>query len=1037
MSKRRWARAACSFLVLATTLLTTTSVWGDSTTGRPVKHYDSPTRIVDGTPRTVTVSPEQEAALRAHVVRYRPDHPLLARNHKRPAGDGSARGRELSSTPGLESAPLQRPGFPDLYHSTAKGDEGPQRSLTSVLDEAGMLVDAGGDDVEVASTENTAPLLAITSGGEYLLAVRNVSSVAVYKSSDGGESWTLWSTFSDASGLLFGAAMTIGEGTNNRIFLAYTNTTGDDQVHVAYADFTVASPTWVVVTALANAGVDHGKFGRLSIDTDYENFTSYYVYVAALGDDGNGDDIWFARSTDRGGSYAPGYRVLDSATSSYDSFDSPYIAFGAGNYVHLGANADYTTTGTVTDVIHARALGWAGSGLASWEAPTVISAGTVSADHLLGSLGADTNFGTVVFAMTNFDGSPFRDWVSVSTNYGTAFGGLVESGLDNSPGKIVFSTSGDIVMAGVEVGEYWPPFNQVQLVRSTLAAPTTFTAPATYTRTIWDAGTLPRVYGLALDPTRGEQPAIAWTASVDPDYTVRFDAEWRRDPGYANTEVGFPLAVTGGGHTPPAIAEVDGDPEKEIVFATISGDVHVVNHDGTTVPGWPVNIGQIAFDTPVAVGDLIGNGNNTIAVGNGFGEVYAFNGDGAVLPGFPVQLDDTNFVHVSIGALGPPNRRYIVAMAGHDIKVLNYQGINMAPALGDFVNNAIGPAAIGDVDNDGEMEIVTSRNNWFHVLTRSGGVKSFRNVFGEQVTGPPALADLDSDGDLEIVIPSVDGSGSRMYVMNHDLTDYPGFPAVIASGASLTSASLANIISGGEPEIIFAERDGSGNVHMFRSDGTEPSWFPVNVGPSFIFTPPAIDIVHQFPSQIVTATRANVGYSYTNFGVDSPGWPRNLNGVIEETPAIGDIDNDGRNEVVMLGANELRVLDTGAAPHGSDVYSWRMFQNDAARTGCWNCEDVITAVGDAPSPRTDERLDVYPNPFNPTTNVSYQVAAEGKVRVALYDVKGRQVDVLVDGVVQPPGNYRVTYSPRLASGVYFLRMESASGAITRKIHLLK
>jgi hypothetical protein len=72
----------------------------------------------------------------------------------------------------------------------------------------------------------------------------------------------------------------------------------------------------------------------------------------------------------------------------------------------------------------------------------------------------------------------------------------------------------------------------------------------------------------------------------------------------------------------------------------------------------------------------------------------------------------------------------------------------------------------------------------------------------------------------------------------------------------------------------------------------------------------------------------------------------------------------------------------------------------------------------------------YPNPFNPTTAVSYQLpalsgvegSAASKTKIAVYDMLGREVAVLVDGV-QAPGEYTVTWDARgFASGVYVCRL---------------
>ena len=64
----------------------------------------------------------------------------------------------------------------------------------------------------------------------------------------------------------------------------------------------------------------------------------------------------------------------------------------------------------------------------------------------------------------------------------------------------------------------------------------------------------------------------------------------------------------------------------------------------------------------------------------------------------------------------------------------------------------------------------------------------------------------------------------------------------------------------------------------------------------------------------------------------------------------------------------------------------------------------------------------YPNPFNPWTTISYDIQKTSQVFITVYDVLGRQVETLVNGVKQP-GHYQVSFDgSRLPSGVYFYRI---------------
>ncbi len=79
----------------------------------------------------------------------------------------------------------------------------------------------------------------------------------------------------------------------------------------------------------------------------------------------------------------------------------------------------------------------------------------------------------------------------------------------------------------------------------------------------------------------------------------------------------------------------------------------------------------------------------------------------------------------------------------------------------------------------------------------------------------------------------------------------------------------------------------------------------------------------------------------------------------------------------------------------------------------------------------------YPNPFNPETTIGYRIARPGRIKMTVYDLKGRQVDVLVDGWMNA-GEYTQVFSEKnLASGVYFVQLQNENMNLIRKITLMK
>ncbi len=84
----------------------------------------------------------------------------------------------------------------------------------------------------------------------------------------------------------------------------------------------------------------------------------------------------------------------------------------------------------------------------------------------------------------------------------------------------------------------------------------------------------------------------------------------------------------------------------------------------------------------------------------------------------------------------------------------------------------------------------------------------------------------------------------------------------------------------------------------------------------------------------------------------------------------------------------------------------------------------------------------FPNPFNPSTTIRYSVPARSHVRLGVYDVTGREVAVLHNGV-RASGSHELSWDGTdgggrpLSTGVYFLRLDAGGGTKTSKIMLVK
>ncbi|MCB0729205.1 MAG: T9SS type A sorting domain-containing protein, partial [Ignavibacteriae bacterium] len=79
----------------------------------------------------------------------------------------------------------------------------------------------------------------------------------------------------------------------------------------------------------------------------------------------------------------------------------------------------------------------------------------------------------------------------------------------------------------------------------------------------------------------------------------------------------------------------------------------------------------------------------------------------------------------------------------------------------------------------------------------------------------------------------------------------------------------------------------------------------------------------------------------------------------------------------------------------------------------------------------------YPNPFNPSTTFNYEIPADGKVSLKVFDISGKEVADIVNEI-QSAGYYTVNYNASaLSSGVYFYTISSNEFTATKKFILMK
>ncbi|MCB1151660.1 VCBS repeat-containing protein, partial [bacterium] len=352
-----------------------------------------------------------------------------------------------------------------------------------------------------------------------------------------------------------------------------------------------------------------------------------------------------------------------------------------------------------------------------------------------------------------------------------------------------------------------------------------------------------------------------------------------------------------------------------------------------------------------AVGDVTGDGHLDIVFGAS--EIYVWQRDGSELfdgDGDSQTLGPITNVQGTFGPMGialaelngEPGLEIVCqdrdAMLVHVYDAKTGTDIPGWPqSVG--LNWAWATPAVGDLDNDGDLEIVMNNQAgqtlaWHHDGTevRDGDANPATNgVFAVRPEGrwaydlsSPALFDVDGDGNLEIIFGTRYSwnAENKLHALKLDGTDATGFPYVAGLGASITSSpTTADLNGDGVWEIIFLhERH---KLVVLEQDGTDYPGFPMTLtstnGNTACPSPAVGDFDGDGQLEIACISTVSVVSAFVTVvdtdpsggsGTVLPGWPQEIPGNSESSPVVGDINGDGFPDIVHgIGGGDEETLN--------------------------------------------------------------------------------------------------------------------------------
>ena len=893
------------------------------------------------------------------------------------------------------------------------------------------------------------PGVAISSTGVIFVSVcREIATfdyeLVILRSDTNGQTWTEWSVFTFPAGdSAEDAEIQVVSGTTGEVLvLSFLEDAPPDRIWVYTTDAASASPAWtqkLVETIPWSVGAFPRAYGpalatRPSTTGPPTIGVAYWIEM-----DSDDFELHYSVSLDGGATFEPPVLLFNPPQPADGFRDSEVeLGFGGSGVVYVVSLSTLTSATPEWTKVRLATATNNGATASDWDLTMNLLLDSDAGDHAHLTLASDPLGDDLVIAYRRIYYPNTETFILGSLNGGVdwAPGSIQDPDIDNDFELFHTAAGFKATATGNFLGYH--------VLRPQHGVVGPYEA-SEFLRCGWIERSTAQV---AVDPTQSNQVAMVAVMSnnSDQEEALWFNAEWRDQPGYAVSQHDWHQSIPGtiGQYiAAPGVADLDGDGLAEIVVADSQGSLksYSTAYGGTH----SYDMGAAGSSSVPVLFDLNGDLILEVVIGGPDGMLHILDNELAPIAWRPHDLGSGSDVYVSAGPVTGMVAGEIVAVSGNAVHLMNTAGAERTgwpQSAGG--GTAAGRAAIGDVDDDGQTEIVAVFTIGLAILDPVGVIETFMPSLGVAPSAGVSLADLDGDGDLEIAVPMSDGT---VELLHHDGTPMnAAWPYDTGTGSPVIGVTIAKVMNVGTTAICFSTV--SGDVFAVNIDGSDLPNYPVSVAAGDqANSEPIIARVARPDTerpQLLVGTTGGWLHEWTALGHLPVDWPNFFTIQPAHAPVAADVDGDGLQEMILATGDQLYVFDTGTAALPGALRQWPMTGYDLARSGCQDClpatpTSVLDPSNDSEAAAGRTRISfagASPNPSPGRTTFRFNLAVAAEVELAVYDLRGSRVAGFARRPFVP-GDHALNWDGRddrgaeVASGLYFARLMMSEGGVHR------